>query len=361
MNVPFVNFVEEYNQHKEALDRAYFDVMGRGDYILRQDVEQFEKNMAEFVGTKYAIGVNSGTDALFLMLHLLNLVEGDEVITVGHTFHATVEAIVHAGGKPVLVNVGDDGMMDIEEVKKAITPKTRAIIPVHLMGDMVDMKKLTDHCAYLAVKEKHLIVIIEDACQALGSERDGKRAGSWGFAGAFSHYPAKILGTAGDAGCITTNDGTIASDLKDLRNHFKYNPGEFGFNSRLDNIHAAFLNAKFPKLNWMIERRQEIADIYNEKLKDIEGLTLPTIRKGRVYQDYIIRTKERERLEQYLHDNGIQTMRNNYDFPVACPKPEKTVQLENETLRIPCNETLTDEQVNYVADKINEFYRAIHV
>jgi len=332
MNVRFFAPGQQYLKYKDELDKAWEDVAERGDLILRQDVEEFENNLAEFVGTKYAVGFNSGTDALFLSLNYLGIKEGDEVIT---------------GAKPVLVNVGEDGMMDVDEVKEKINEKTKAIIPVHLMGDMVDM--------HLLMSIAGDIPVIEDACQALGADFDGMKAGAFGLTGCFSFYPAKILGCFGDGGAITTNDKALAEELKNMRNHYKYNPGKWGFNSRLDNIQAVFLNIKIKYLPEMLENRQRTADLYNQWITSI--VKKPTKRPGRVYQDYIIRTDKRDELAEFLLENGIETMKNDYHFPSDCPKPAMTILLEEQTLRLPCNDLITEEEAHYVISKINEFFK----
>lgn len=343
MNVSFVNYPKQHQKYQKEIEAAILRVCNSRARILQQEVKNFEQNLADFVGTKYAVGLNSGTDALFMTLKLLGVGSGDEVITVGHTFHATVEAIVWNGAKPVLVDVGEDGMMDVISVKKAITSKTKAIIPVHLMGDMVNVGALS----VLGLP------IIEDACQALGASYGGVKAGAWGIAGAFSFFPAKILGAYGDAGAITTDDEALYKELKDMREHYKYNPGKYGFNSRLDELQAAILNVKIKHLPEMIQRRQEIADMYDDGLK---GVVLPTKRLGRVYQDYIIRTDRRDELAEFLKNKGIETLKNDYHFPDDLPKPEHTVKLESQTLRLPCNDVLSDEEVKYVIEKSNEFF-----
>lgn len=342
MKVNFTNYPRQHEKYGKEIEEAILRIARSRARILQEEVGLFEQNLANYVGTRYAVGVASGTDALFLSLKLLGIGPGDEVITVGHTFHATVEAIYWNGAKPVLVDVGEDGMMDGNAVIKAITSKTKAIIPVHLMGDMVNMDKLPSD-----------IPIIEDACQALGSEFKGRKAGSFGFAGAFSFFPAKILGSYGDAGAITTNDEKLYKELKDIREHYKYNPGKYGFNSRLDELQAAILNVKIKYLPEMIKRRQEIADIYNAGLK---GVVLPIKREGRIYQDYIIRTDRRDELADFLKENGIETLKNNYHFPNDLPKPEHTIKLESQTLRLPCNDVLENEEINYIIEKINKFY-----
>lgn len=350
MKVSFVDYPKQHKKYQKEIEDAILMICNSRARILQGEVETFEKNLADYIGTKYAVGVANGTDALFLSLKLLGIKEGDEVITVGHTFHATVEAIVWNGAKPVLVNVGKDGMMDLNDVYEKITPRTKAIIPVHLMGDMVDMKGLIN---LLMGMERYDIKIVEDACQALGSERDGKKAGSWGKTGAFSFFPAKILGAYGDAGAITTNDEGLAKELKDMREHYKYNPGKYGFNSRLDELQAAILNVKLSHLKEALERRQEIANLYYAGLK-IDGL--PTIREGRVYQDYIIRTDRRDELAEYLKKNEIETLKNDYHFPDDLAKPKGTVELESQTLRLPCNDVLENSEIEYIIQKVNQFF-----
>ena len=342
MQINFVDYPRQHNKYKDEIEEAILRVCNSRARILQNEVKTFEENLAKFVGTRFAVGVANGTDALIMILRYLGIGKGDEVITVGHTFHATVEAIVHNGAKPVLVDVGEDGMMDIKAVKKAVTSKTKAIIPVHLMGDMANLTELIGYDLF----------VIEDACQALGSELGGRKAGAWGVAGAFSFFPAKILGAYGDAGAVTTNDEAMHKELKDMREHYKYNPGKYGFNSRLDEIQAAILNVKMKYLPDILKRRQEIADLYDAGLK---GVTLPTKREGRVYQDYIIRTDKREELAAFLKEQGIETLKNDYHFPDDCPKPLDTVFLEAETLRLPCNDVLEDDEIKYVIEKVNEF------
>ena len=347
MQVKFIDFPKQYRKYQSEIDGAISRVLNSGRLILQKEVEEFEEKLANYVGTKYAIGVNSGTDALFLSLKLAGVKQGDEVITVGHKFHATVEAIVWNGAKPVLVDVRNDSLMDIGKVYAAITDKTTAVIPVHLMGDMVNLFPFIDTIP------TH-IKVIEDACQALGASEVGKKAGSWGLAGCFSFYPAKILGAYGDAGAVTTNDEALANELKNMRNHYKYNPGKYGFNSRLDNLQAAILSVKIDHVDEMIARRAEIAKMYDKGLTT--EVLIPTQREGRVYQDYIIRTNQRDALAEFLKESGIETMKNDYHFPDDLPKPDWTNVLESQTLRLPCNDVLEDKEVNYVIDCVNAFF-----
>lgn len=190
--VPFVGYRIQYQDLKKEINKTLKRVLSKGELILRKDVEDFEQNLAEFVGVKYAVGLNSGTDALFLSLKAANIGKGDEVITVSHTFVASIAAIVQAGAKPVLVDVGHDFLMDIGEVERKITKKTKAIIPVHLNGRMCDMERL------MKIARDYGLTVIEDAAQSLGASFEGKRAGAFGLTGCFSFYPAKILGCFGD-------------------------------------------------------------------------------------------------------------------------------------------------------------------
>ncbi|MBU4252062.1 MAG: DegT/DnrJ/EryC1/StrS family aminotransferase, partial [Candidatus Omnitrophica bacterium] len=202
--VRFVNPVDNYKMIKDEIDAAYFEVMSKGDLIDRGQLKSFEKNLAEFVGTKYAVGLNSGYDALHVSLRALGIGSGDEVIVPAHTFVATCSAVVNVGATPVLVDVGKDFNIDVDKIEEAITKKTKAIIPVHLSGYMADMPRIME------IAEKYKLKVVEDACQSLGSSINNKCAGSWGNTGCWSFYPFKILGGYGDGGAITTNDADVA-------------------------------------------------------------------------------------------------------------------------------------------------------
>ena len=339
MNTRFFNPGLTYQKHKSELDEAYFRVMSSGQLILRKDVENFEKSLAEYVGTKYAVALNSCTDALYLALRGLKIGAGDEVLVPSRTFVASAQVIVQVGATPVYYDI--DGKMNI-------TDKTKAIIPVHIEGEF------DKHFGeILEISKRHGLHIIEDAAQALGAEYNGKRAGSFGVAGCFSFYPAKILGAFGDAGALVTNDEKLYDYVKDARNHFKEDARDWGVNSRMDNLQAAFLNVRFPHLPEMLARRKEIAEMYQAELGELDWLELPLHTEGRVWQDYIVRTHERDALFEYLKGYGIETMKNNYPFPVS--KLPQAQAYEDETLRLPCNENLTDDEIYYVIDKIKEY------
>ena len=338
--VKFVDYPAQYKAHKKELDTAWQKVMEGGDFILREDVEKFEKNLADYVGTKYALGVNSGTDALTICIKALGISFNNEVITSSHTFWATIEAIENCKARAVLTDT-DNGLMNMDDVHYAISRATRAIIPVHIAGSVCDMERLK------FIADSQHIPIIEDAAQALGAVKP------IGLAQCFSFYPAKILGGIGDGGAITTNDEDFYNLCKLFRNHGgKPQPQIVGFNSRLDNIQAAILNVKIKYLPEVLLMRKQIADRYN---KGLTGLVeLPKERL--VYQDYIIYLPQRDTLKSYLEKEGIETMVNEYPFPHFYEKGPKTIKYEKETLRLPCNETLTDSQIDYVIEKIRSFF-----
>ena len=209
--VRFVGYSKQYEQLKAEFNSVYEEIMSGGDFILRRHLDDFEERIADYVGTKFAIGVNTGTDALYLSAAALGFKPGDEVITVAHTFVATVGAIVQCGATPILVDIGQDYNMDVAKIKKVITSKTKGIIPVHLNGHACDMDMIMD------IADKYGLKIIEDAAQALGAEFKGRRCASFGDTGIFSFYPAKMLGTAGDGGMICTNSGHLARKLRVIR------------------------------------------------------------------------------------------------------------------------------------------------
>src|SRR3989344_771146 len=362
--VPFVAYGLQYKNLKTEIDNAMQDVLARGDLIMRADNDEFEKRLAEFVGTKYAIGLNSGTDALFLFLLALGVGRGDEVITVSHTFIASIAVIAQIGATPILIEVGEDFEMDVNKIEEVITEKTKAIIPVHYNGRMVNMDKIME------IAKKHNLYVIEDAAQGLGSSINGKKAGSIGNTGCFSFYPAKILGCFGDGGGLTTNDEAIIEKIKLLRDHGQKTKTElvcFGWNSRLDNLQAAVLNVKMNHLPKWIERRREIAKMYNEGLKDIKQIKTPfgfePENRYDVLQNYVLRAERRDELFVFLKEKEVETLIKD---PVAnhmqvglslshfnLPFSER---LAKEVISLPMYPELTDEQIQYVIECVKIFY-----
>jgi dTDP-4-amino-4,6-dideoxygalactose transaminase len=362
--VRFVNYPRQYQQHKKEFDGVFEEIMSGGDFILRRHLEEFEKRIATYVGTKYAIGVNSGTDALYLSARALGFVPGDEVITVAHTFVATVGAIVQCGATPVLVDVTDDFNMDVDKIEAAITPRTKGIIPVHLNGHSCNMGKIME------IAQKHRLKVIEDAAQALGAKFKGKRCASFGDTGIFSLYPAKVLGTAGDGGIVCTNDDGLARKIRAFRDNGRVESVDvvecFGWCTRLDNLHAALLNMKFNYFETWIKRRREVAKMYDEGLSDIPELTLPpksTRDYFDVYQNYVIRTEQRDKLVAQLQKSGVEVliswrvpMHQQRALGLSHFKLPMTERISAEVTSLPMYPELTDDEVKFVIEAIKKFF-----
>lgn len=361
--VRFVDPSRLYLTIKGELDRAYFDVMSHGDLIDRGQLRQFEENLARFVGTKYAVGLNSGYDALHISLRAAGIGAGDEVIVPAHTFVATCSAVVNAGATPVLVDVADDFNIDVAKVEDAITPNTRAIIPVHLSGWMADMPRLMDLAA------RRNIAVIEDACQSLGSSINGVGAGAWGLAGCWSFYPFKILGAYGDAGAITTNDPDVATFAKRMRyNGEDRATGEYhghGFTCLLDNLQAAFLDVKLRYLPSWIQRRKAIAETYRRALSDLPDLMLPHYERAgfdHVYQNYTLRSKQCSEFSDHMKKNGVEVLtqfRKPYYRHEALKLVDRgfpeTEAISREVCSLPMAVELADDEVAYVIAVVREF------
>lgn len=362
--VRFVNPAKNYQMIKQEIDAAYCEVMSQGDLIDRGQLKRFEENLAAFVGAKYAVGLNSGYDALHMSLRAAKVGPGDEVIVPAHTFVATCSAVVNVGATPVLVDVGKDFNIDCDKIEEVVTPRTRAIIPVHLSGYMADMPRV------MQLAEKYELAVVEDACQSLGSSIDGRRAGSWGVTGCWSFYPFKILGGYGDGGAITTNDPEVALFATRMRyNGEDRETGEYhghGFTCLLDNIQAAFLDIKLRHLPGWIVRRKAIADTYRRGLGDISDLLLPHYdRPGfdHVYQNYTVRSKQGSEFSDYLKANGVEILtqfRKPYYKHLALNLDDRgfpeTEALSREVCSLPMNVELTIEEVDYVIRVVRSFY-----
>ena len=364
--VPFVDPCRHYRRYKAEFDAAIAGCLDRGDLIARQQLRSFERRLAEYVGARYAVGVSSGYHALALSLEAAGIGPGDEVITVAHTFVATVSAIVHAGAEPVMVDVGADYNMDCDRVEEALTPRTKALLPVHLNGRVCDMERL------MRIAEKHGLLVIEDACQAMGARFGGKRAGSFGAVGCWSFYPFKMLGGFGDGGAVTTNDPRINRTLTLLRfNGEDRQTGEYhlhGYTALLDNLQAAVLEAKLGHLDRWIEHRRRIAMLYKGGLSGVGDLRLPHFSGEKhfdVYQNYVIRTSRRDLLREFLAQGGIETL-------VSWGKPlwehrrlglgehtlPETQALCREVLSLPMSAEIRSEQAEIVIDSIRRFFQS---
>jgi len=362
--VPFIDPREHYRRIKEEIDFTITDTLAKGDLVLRQQLHDFEQHLAEFVGVKYAVGVNSCYHALHFSLLAAGIGPGDEVITVGHTFVATVSAIVHAGAKPVLVDVGEDYNLAPDKFESAVTAKTKAVIPVHLNGRVCEMDRI------MAIADRHGIRIIEDAAQALGATFQGRRAGSFGLSGCFSFYPFKSLGGLGDGGAITTNDPEIARFVTLVRfNGEDRQTGEFhyhGYTALLDNVQAAVLDVKLRHLPEWIAHRRFIASLYRAGLQGVEGLRLPHFPGEEYfdsYQNYVIRTEQRDELRQHLKDQGIETllhwpkpMWEHKGLGLGNPGLPETESICREVISLPMSAETTPEHVETTVSCIREFF-----
>lgn len=363
--IRFVGYSRQYEQLKKEFNATFEEIMSRGDFILRRDLEEFENRIAKYAGTKYAIGVNTGTDALYLSAQALGFGSGDEVITVAHTFVATVGAIVQCGATPILVDISEDFNMDVDKIEAAVTSKTKGIIPVHLNGHSCNMDKI------MALVRKYNLKVIEDAAQALGAEFKGKRCASFGDMGIFSFYPAKMLGAVGDGGIVCTNDDKIARKIKAFRDNGRVESVNviecFGWCSRLDNLQAAILNMKFNYFEQWIKRRREIAKLYDEGLAGVgDVIPYPCSNKDYydVYQNYVIRTAKRDELVKYLINEGIEVL---ISWPVPLHKQKAlglerfnlpvTEQISKEVLSLPMYPELTNDEVKIVIDTVRKFFK----
>jgi len=369
-DIPLVDLKAQYRAIKDEVRPAIDAVLEGMQLNLGPNVRAFDEEFAAFCGVKHAIGVGSGTDAIQLAVRALGISAGDEVITVSHTFFATVEAILYSGARPILVDVDEKTYnMDLVAATQAITPRTKAIMPVHLYGRTVDMKPL------LALAKEKGLQIIEDACQSHGATLDvGGKAGSAGRASAFSFYCSKNLGAYGEAGSITTNDDALATELRSLREHgqsTRYYHPVVGYNARLDEIQAAILRIKLRKLPAWNARRLAIARRYNDRLAG-SGVIVPEIPEGgrHVFHLYVVRVPDgrRDALRASLGERGIGT---GVHYPVPIHLQEAagflgyrqgdlpvTERLANEVLSLPMYAELTDAQVDVVASAVAEFMRA---
>jgi dTDP-4-amino-4,6-dideoxygalactose transaminase len=368
--IPLVDLKAQYATIRDEVRAAIDDVLESMQLTIGPNVKAFDQEFASYIGTKHSIGVGSGTDALQLAIRACGVSGGDEVITVSHTFFATVEAILYANARPILVEIDEKTMLiDPAAVAAAITPRTKAIIPVHLYGRTVDLKPLRQ------IAQDRNITIIEDAAQAHGALLDdGKKAGAGGRVNCFSFYCSKNLGAYGEAGSITTNDDRLAEELRALREHgqsTRYYHPVVGYNARLDEIQAAILRIKLKRLEQWNARRRELARMYDERLKDA-GVTVPEIPgdiRRHVFYTYTIRVEggRRDDLRKYLGDRGIGTQ-IHYPVPIHLQQSAQflgyrkgdmpiTEKVASEVLSLPMYAELTDEQLERVADSVSSFMK----
>jgi len=358
------------------LDRQFADIdaylndikelVKTSDFTLGQPLREFERRFAELCKMPYAIGVASGTDALMLSLKVLGIGPGDEVITTPTTFIATVGAIVMTGARPVFVDSDDGFVIDASKIEAAITPRTKAIMPVHYTGNVADMP------AIMEIARKHNLIVIEDACQAIGASIDGQPVGSWGATACFSLHPLKNLNVWGDGGVIVPRSSELAEKLRLYRNHGLINRDEavvFGHNSRLDTLQAVIGNRLIEQVEWITSQRIRNAERYDKAFTDMgEFIRIPKRRPGvkHVHHLYMIRGERRDELLAYLHGKGVEA-KVHYpspvhlqkaaqylgykegDFPV-CEEDSRTI------ITLPAHQHLTDDEVDYVIEQVRSFY-----
>jgi len=334
------------------------------DFVLGEGVKKLEERFAKYCGTRFAVGVNSGTDGLFLAMKVAGVGSGDEVITAPNSFLASASAIAALGAKPVFADVGDDMNMDPAKLRAKITSRTKAIMPVHLTGRAADMDPI------MAAAKERGIAVIEDAAQAIGTEYKGKRAGSFGLANAFSLHPLKTLNALGDGGMITTDNENIYSLLLQLRNiglKDRVRSDVWGFNSRLDTLQAAFVMSKFSKLDGWIAKRRKNADFYRKRLSDIVICPQEKSYEKHAYHLFVIQAERRDALQDHLTKEGVET-KIHYPIPIHLQKCAEGLgyregdfpNVERQSrmiLSLPIHQYLMQVQLEYVVKKIKDFYR----
>ncbi|HEX8248688.1 MAG TPA: DegT/DnrJ/EryC1/StrS family aminotransferase [Pyrinomonadaceae bacterium] len=367
MRVPFLDLKAVYPEIKEELDEAYARVMSSGWYILGAEVEAFENEFAEYCQAKHCIGVANGLDALHLILRGYRIGEGDEVIVPANTYIATWLAVSYAGATPVAVEPDIETYnLDPQKIEAAITPRTRAIMPVHLYGQPAEMDAINE------IARKHNLKVIEDAAQAQGARYKNQVTGSLSDAAGFSFYPGKNLGAFGDAGAITTNDDELADAVKLLRNYgsrVKYYNEVKGYNSRLDPLQAAFLSVKLRHLDEWNAARQKIARKYIENLSDCSKIVLPVLQEEAesVWHVFVVRCAERDALQNFLKERGVETLihypvpphlsqayRDDFSEKPNFPVSEK---LAETVLSIPISPYLTESEQDFTIETVKEFER----
>jgi dTDP-4-amino-4,6-dideoxygalactose transaminase len=364
--IPFLDLKLQYQNLKQDIVPAVLSTMESAQFILGKAVEDFEKAFAAAHGMKHCVAVGTGTDALHVILWARNIGPGDEVITVSHTFIATAEAISLTGARPVFVDVDPvTYTMDPEQLRRAITPRTKAIIPVHLYGQPAAMD------AIMAIAREHHLLVVEDACQAHLAKWDGKFVGQFGHATAFSFYPGKNLGAYGEAGGVTTNDDALALDMRQLRDHGqtkKYHHRRWGHNYRMDGIQGAVLGVKLPHLDAWTEARRRHAQVYADGLKGVGDLVTPveSPRARHVYHLYVVQSKFRDALAKHLNERGIGTGLH-YPIPLHLQDAYRdlgytpgqfpvTEKVAEQGLSLPMFAELTAEQLEYVIRGVREFF-----
>lgn len=365
MQIPFINLKAQYKSIKSEVNSALKRVFQNSSFVLGKEVDLFEKEFAKYCGVKYALGVNSGTSALHLALLANGIGRGDEVIVQPNTFFATAAAISYTGARPVFVDINPRTYnLDANKIEKAITKKTKCILPVHLYGNASDMEKI------IRIAKKHNLIIIEDACQAHGVSHKNKKLGTFGKAGCFSFYPGKVLGAYGEGGAVITNDEALYQKIRVLRDHGQFKKDDhrvIGYNYRMEGIQGAILNTKLKRLDKWLAARRKGAKLYNLLLKGTGVITPPDdILKSSNFQYYVVRCKNRDALKAHLAQKGIIAL---IHYPVSIhlqeaykflghkkgdfPQAEKAA---DEILSLPLCPEIKNAEQRYVVKEIKNFY-----
>jgi len=365
MNIQFVDLKAQYLTLKKEIDAAIFDVIENSSFIGGKHVQDFQTNFEKIYGVKNCVPLANGTDALYIAMKMMGIGLGDEVITTASSWISTSETITQTGATPVFVDIDEYYTIDVSLIEEKISEKTKAIIPVHLYGQMADMESL------MRIAQKYNLRVIEDCAQSHFSSLNGKFAGLWGDIGTFSFYPGKNLGAYGDAGCLITDNEDLAVRCKRYANHgalVKHHHEIEGINSRLDGIQAAVLNVKLPYIKEWTEGRQRVARSYIEGLNDIKNVVLPLNRPNTEHSFHVfgIKVHNREELQAFLKQKGIPTQ---IHYPKAMPfmpayahqaaKPENypnAYSLQNSELSLPIYPEMRDEEVKYVCDSLKEHF-----
>jgi dTDP-4-amino-4,6-dideoxygalactose transaminase len=368
MQVPFFRYPHVFRQERETIERALISTADAGAYIMQADLRSFEDELAAYCGVQHAIGVGNATDGMELILRAIGVGPEDEVILASHTFVATASAVVAVGARPVFAEIGSDHLMDPDDIEHRITERTRVIMPTQLNGRTADMDQIC------SVARRHEVAIVEDGAQGLGSRYRDRMAGTFGLAGVFSFYPAKMLGCLGDGGAIVTDDVETARTLRELRDHGRNEvTGEivrWGRNSRLDNLQAAILRPKLANVEHAIATRRALAQRYHIGLREISELHLPPPPDDGtdaihydVFQNYEIEAVDRDRLQAHLEEDGIGTLlqwggrgvHQHTALGIRQTLP-RTEGIMARSLMLPMNTSVTGDEVDYVCERVAAFY-----
>ena len=366
IKVPFFEYPRLWSDDREEFLSIIDNVSSSGGFILQKAVSDFELDLAKYANSNYAVGVGNATDGMEIFLDAIGIKLGDEIIISSHTMLATASAIKVAGGIPVPVDIGIDNLISTQRIEEAITSNTVGIMPTQLNGRVCDMDKI------MLIAKKHNLFVVEDAAQALGAKYKGKHAGTFGLASAISFYPAKVLGCLGDAGAVLVNDKDLYNKIYQIHDHGRDLDGEvirWGRNSRLDNIQAAILGYKLKTYNNVIERRRKVAQMYQDRLGNLEQLQLPPAPNENsdnfdVYQNYELQADNRDDLKNYLSQNNIGTLiqwggKGIHQFKQLGFNQvlSKTDQFFERCIMLPMNIFISNSDVDYICESVLDFYK----